>query len=336
MFRGKQWFTDRPDFRSSEVINLIFQLIQSQVPIMTDSRPTIVFLPTEPSDQPFAELLTKIFDFDWETNSWDEELLEIIYDANFYGLGIGTIDFDAKANNNLGSMVFSSFDPFYFIPDPNAKDCNKDAQWIITAVPTDVECVKRDYPEKAPFIKADIGNFWENEKTDIGHLKFRSPTDSNVLLEGSATSDDWSRNKTLVVTLYIKDSEVIEEEISKENIGGEQPIDVAYTILALSTFYDAFKDEKYLKKMKIAFDWFLGKNHLNHIIYNPCTGGCYDGLEEDYINLNQGAESTVSYLMARLTLEKYFNTSNDRIHKTSKRVLKKPLKSNKQLKHISL
>jgi glycosyltransferase involved in cell wall biosynthesis len=127
-----------------------------------------------------------------------------------------------------------------------------------------------------------------------------------------------------------------EEEISKENIGGEQPIDVAYTILALSKFYDAFKDEKYLKKMKIAFDWFLGKNHLNHIIYNPCTGGCYDGLEEDYINLNQGAESTVSYLMARLTLEKYFNTSNNRIHKTSKRVLKKPLKSNKQLKHISL
>lgn len=126
------------------------------------------------------------------------------------------------------------------------------------------------------------------------------------------------------------------EEISKENIGGEQPIDVAYTILALSKFYDAFKDEKYLKKMKIAFDWFLGKNHLNQIIYNPCTGGCYDGLEEDYINLNQGAESTVSYLMARLTLEKYFNTSNDRIHKTNKGVLKKPLKANKQLKQISL
>ena len=92
-----------------------------------------------------------------------------------------------------------------------------------------------------------------------------------------------------------------------EKIGGEQPIDVAYTILALSKFYDAFKEENYLKKMKIAFNWFLGKNHLNKIIYNPCTGGCYDGLEEDYINLNQGAESTVSYLMARLTIEKYLH-----------------------------
>ena len=86
---------------------------------------------------------------------------------------------------------------------------------------------------------------------------------------------------------------------------GEQPIDVAYTIMALSEFYDSFKDEDYLVKMKTAFDWFLGKNRLHQIIYNPYTGGCYDGLEESNVNLNQGAESTVSYLMARLTMEKY-------------------------------
>ena len=41
------------------------------------------------------------------------------------------------------------------------------------------------------------------------------------------------------------------------------------------------------------------------IVYNPATGGCYDGLEEYIVNLNQGAESTVSYLMARLTVEQY-------------------------------
>ncbi|WP_309641150.1 glycosyltransferase [Flavobacterium sp.] len=89
-------------------------------------------------------------------------------------------------------------------------------------------------------------------------------------------------------------------------IGGEQPIDVAYTILALSKFYDAFENPDYLKKMEIGFSWFLGNNHLHQIVYNPCTGGCYDGLEANYINLNQGAESTVSYLMARLTIERYF------------------------------
>jgi hypothetical protein len=88
---------------------------------------------------------------------------------------------------------------------------------------------------------------------------------------------------------------------------GEQPIDVAYTIMTLSKFYDIFMDEHYRLKMETAFNWFLGNNRLHQIIYNPCTGGCYDGLEETHVNLNQGAESTVSFLMARLTMEKYKN-----------------------------
>lgn len=99
-----------------------------------------------------------------------------------------------------------------------------------------------------------------------------------------------------------------DDAITPKIHGGEQPIDVAYTIIALGKFYEVFKDEKYMHKMKIAFSWFLGNNHLHQIMYNPCTGGCFDGLEEDDVNLNQGAESTVSYLMARLTVEKYFNT----------------------------
>jgi len=92
---------------------------------------------------------------------------------------------------------------------------------------------------------------------------------------------------------------------------GEQPIDVAYTIMTLSKFYEEFKDEEYFLKMETAFDWFLGDNRLHQIIYNPCTGGCYDGLEENHVNLNQGAESSISYLMARLTVDKYENPENE-------------------------
>lgn len=103
-------------------------------------------------------------------------------------------------------------------------------------------------------------------------------------------------------------------------IGGEQPIDVSYTILALKKFYDVFQDEAYKNKMDMAFDWFLGRNHLNQIIYNPCTGGCYDGLEESYVNLNQGAESTVSYLMARMTVEKYLIGEKNKEPKQEKTV----------------
>jgi len=85
---------------------------------------------------------------------------------------------------------------------------------------------------------------------------------------------------------------------------GEQPIDVAYTILTLDQFHEVFGNDNYLEKSKLAFSWFLGNNHLSRIIYNPGTGGCYDGLEREHVNLNQGAESTVSYLIARMIAEK--------------------------------
>lgn len=92
--------------------------------------------------------------------------------------------------------------------------------------------------------------------------------------------------------------------------GGEQPIDVAYTIIALDRFYSVSRDDSYRECIAQAFDWFLGRNHLGQIVYNPVTGGCFDGLEEDTININQGAESTLSYLMARLIMESY--TPSDR------------------------
>lgn len=102
----------------------------------------------------------------------------------------------------------------------------------------------------------------------------------------------------------------------RPNQFGEQPIDVAYTILALERFHHVFPTEGYHKKMQISFDWFMGKNHLHQIIYNPISGGCYDGLEEHHVNLNQGAESTISYLMARLVMETDLNRQN---HHNTKR-----------------
>ncbi|RNL75281.1 glycosyltransferase [Sinomicrobium pectinilyticum] len=84
---------------------------------------------------------------------------------------------------------------------------------------------------------------------------------------------------------------------------GEQPIDVSCTIQTLDIFYRTFGIARYEDMMSRAFDWFLGKNHLSQTMYNPATGGCYDGLEKDGVNVNQGAESTICYLMARLTME---------------------------------
>lgn len=103
----------------------------------------------------------------------------------------------------------------------------------------------------------------------------------------------------------------VKDSTNESTVGGEQPIDVAYTIMALEKFYTVYHSSEYKRKMIQAFNWFLGDNHLNQIVYNPCTGGCYDGVEEFNVNLNQGAESTLSYLLARLSME--------RVHATNRR-----------------
>ncbi len=89
-----------------------------------------------------------------------------------------------------------------------------------------------------------------------------------------------------------------------QEIGGEQPIDVAYTVIALESFYFILGKQDYKDKLKTVFTWFLGNNHLKQSMYNSATKGCYDGLEKTSVNLNQGAESTLSYLLARLAVER--------------------------------
>jgi hypothetical protein len=77
--------------------------------------------------------------------------------------------------------------------------------------------------------------------------------------------------------------------------------------MALEKFDLISSEKNYEVKMKKAFDWYLGYNRLNQIVYNPLTGGCCDGIEHDRVNINQGAESTITYLMARNSMERKFS-----------------------------
>ena len=134
---------------------------------------------------------------------------------------------------------------------------------------------------------------------DTGHIIYRDIAKSSF---DFLLSKIIKNNRINVVSN--KNWETDDREVVKDVRGGQQAIDVAYTILALSKFYSVFKRDKYRRFLEQSFSWFSGNNYLGQIIYNPCTGGCYDGLEESTVNLNQGAESTVSYLMARLEIDK--------------------------------
>jgi glycosyltransferase involved in cell wall biosynthesis len=83
----------------------------------------------------------------------------------------------------------------------------------------------------------------------------------------------------------------------------QQSEDAAATIEALNTMFTVTNRKHYKELADKAFNWFLGDNSLGQVVYDRTTGGCYDGVGEKFINLNQGAESTISYLLARLSFE---------------------------------
>jgi hypothetical protein len=78
----------------------------------------------------------------------------------------------------------------------------------------------------------------------------------------------------------------------------QQPIEAQATISACIEAYHATGDMFWVAEARRAFEWFLGRNDLGLALYDPGTGGCRDGLHVDRVSQNQGAESTLAFLLA--------------------------------------
>jgi len=78
----------------------------------------------------------------------------------------------------------------------------------------------------------------------------------------------------------------------------QQPIEVHAMVSACLEAYRTTNDNFWYDQAQRAFDWFLGWNDLGGEMYAPNTGGCYDGLRVDRINQNQGAESSLAFLLS--------------------------------------
>ncbi len=83
---------------------------------------------------------------------------------------------------------------------------------------------------------------------------------------------------------------------------GQQPTDVTNLMDACVDAYFATGDKRWRDEAERCFGWFMGRNDLNTPLYDFKSGGCYDGLENPGVNLNQGAESTLSWLIAVLRM----------------------------------
>ncbi|MEJ2731633.1 MAG: glycosyltransferase family 4 protein [Deltaproteobacteria bacterium] len=86
----------------------------------------------------------------------------------------------------------------------------------------------------------------------------------------------------------------------------QQPVEAKDMVEACVEAFNFTRDHKWFENAVMCFNWFLGHNDLNMPLYDPKTGGCRDGLMADGINQNQGAESSLAWLLSLMTLQKLY------------------------------
>ncbi len=89
----------------------------------------------------------------------------------------------------------------------------------------------------------------------------------------------------------------------------QQPIEAYAMVSASLAAYRATSDPWWFEQAQRAFDWFLGWNDLGLELYSPSTGGCRDALHVDRVNGNQGAESTLAFLLSLAEMQRMQNTA---------------------------
>ncbi len=92
----------------------------------------------------------------------------------------------------------------------------------------------------------------------------------------------------------------------------QQPIEAHAMIDACAEAFSITGDEVWRENALFCFRWYLGCNDLKLSLYNDKTGGCRDGLNSDGVNPNEGAESSLAWLLSAITIQTCFNVENSK------------------------
>jgi glycosyltransferase involved in cell wall biosynthesis len=166
-------------------------------------------------------------------------------------------------------------------------------------------------------------DIYERSRSETWHWFEKSLAYSNARLSQALILAGWRSENQMMVAMGIESLEWLvaaqhrgDEEIfvpigssgfyaeGKEKARfDQQPVEACATVAACMEAYKLTNESRWLEEAQSVFQWFLGKNDLQVPLYDDATGGCRDGLHPDRVNENQGAESTLSFLMALLEMQ---------------------------------
>lgn len=135
-----------------------------------------------------------------------------------------------------------------------------------------------------------------------------------LILTGRATDNEAMLRQGLASLTWLLDQQMFRGRVSLIGNNGwlnrdggrarfdQQPIEAMTLIEACAEAYRATADDQWFDRTRLVLEWFLGNNDTGTQVYDAKTGGCRDGLHPGGSNLNQGAESTLAWLISVLTV----------------------------------
>lgn len=283
---GEQWSIRRPKWRFSEVINLTWANIMTEVGIQTDSRPKVDYVATEPSDFQFADVLKEINDMNWSKplitgHGWQRKLQTAIFKSKIYHVVHMMVDWDPEMEDGIGDVSLKVLDPYGCFWDPKA-DSIGEARWFIYAEAMPTALLKEKYPKQADQIKPDVTLFSEPsndgiDDTDIDRFFTAGRfSDRKTTQRADRETDRFGGEPmTMWVRCWLKDETVIDEVkdlddgtkdfIKKKKFPKGRYIEVANNV-TLKDEENQFEDGLFPICTLVNYDYgeYAGENEVTH------------------------------------------------------------------------
>lgn len=187
LYSGQHWDGPRADWKSTPVVNYSFTVVETIVPIMTDSNPTIMVAPEEPSDTQTAEAIGQCVKRILVNNRFQGKTTLTVRNSLVIGTAFMKVWWNGEACRGKGDVEISVVDPRHCFPSPGALDI-QDAAYFIYATNVPINYIELMYPEAKGKIQPGV---WDEDLTvEKGNVSQSGGGSAQVIGPVQSTSSD--------------------------------------------------------------------------------------------------------------------------------------------------
>lgn len=180
----------KPDYKSNEISNMVFSIVETIRPIMTDNNPKFVAMPGTPKGADFSNDIQMALDYEWDREKMPLKLPAQLIPMLVYGTAVWFVQWNGK-EGEYGEINIKPVDPFNIFPDPLAENVDN-CEFLVYATYRNANQIKQQFPDKASAI----------EGSRITMSELVSNRDEN---------DSQEQNQVLILEMWCRDWTTMDE-----------------------------------------------------------------------------------------------------------------------------